>query len=180
MVLRKFSAFVFVLLGSKSSMVYIIFRTPKKIFVVTPPIYTLHVDTPLSSMPPMQFTWHFRWRKTYVLFTLGKICSSRFTTPATYAAFLQENNQCLVYFRKQVHILSCHTRNICDRLKGSSSQYLTVVIVIYDDFVAKLKTCVISYSCRGVGKYTHTHTLTHTYIYIYILCTCRLNYTNIK
>ena len=44
--------FFFVLLWSKSSQVYIIFRTLTQIIVVTPPVYTLHLETPPSSISP--------------------------------------------------------------------------------------------------------------------------------
>ena len=43
---------------------YVIFRTPTQILVVRSPTYKFRMDTPLSSMPSMKFTWHFIWGST--------------------------------------------------------------------------------------------------------------------
>ena len=78
--------FCFVLSGPKSSLVYKIFRIPTRTLGVTPPAYTLHVDTPLSSEPPNKFTWRFRRGTTCVRLTLGSKCTSCYATHAAYAA----------------------------------------------------------------------------------------------
>ena len=67
---------------------------------------TLHVKTPISSMPPKQFMWHFRREHLYD-----------------------------VYFRYPVHFLIflflvSNFRSCINMSKGSSSQYPTLVIEI--------------------------------------------------
>ena len=44
----------------------------------------------LSSMPPTQFTWHFREGATCGLFTLGNRCISCYATHATYRRFCKD------------------------------------------------------------------------------------------
>ena len=65
---------------SKSSMVCIIFWTHTQILMVTPVASMLHVDIPPSSIPSIQFTWHFHWRTTCILFTLRNRCTSCYST----------------------------------------------------------------------------------------------------
>ena len=57
---RSVNPFLFVLLGSKSSLVCIIFQTLTQVLMVTPLAYTLHVDIPPSSMPPTQLMQHIK------------------------------------------------------------------------------------------------------------------------
>ena len=106
--------FCFVLPGSKSSLVYIIFRTPMQLLMVRSPTSPLHVDSPPSCMPHTQLMRHFCLGTTYVLFTSGNRCTSFYTTQATYAAFAQGNNLYPVNFRKQLHFLLCRPCNLYD------------------------------------------------------------------
>ena len=73
--------------GSNFPLIYITFRTPTQ--------YSWSHVSPmrctwtrrLSSMPTTQITWHFRWRNTCVLFTLGSRCISCYATYANYATY---------------------------------------------------------------------------------------------
>ena len=96
------------------------FRTPtQSSWSHLPP--TCHAWTYLlSSMPPMQSTWHFHWGNTCILFTLKKKWTS---CNAIHVAFLQ--GHCPVYPRKQVHIQSCYPWNLCSMSKESSCCYPT-------------------------------------------------------
>ena len=50
--------------------------------------YVLYIDMPPSSVPPMQFTQHFHWWSTCILFTIGIRCTSCYATHVAHAAFL--------------------------------------------------------------------------------------------
>ena len=98
--------FCFVLSGSKSSLVYIIFRL-------------------LSNIPRTQFIRLFCWGNTCVLFILGKKCTSSYATLTTYVAFPQGHRR-LVYFWKQVWILLWHPCNLGSMSKEFSGRYSTL------------------------------------------------------
>ena len=90
---KRFPLFLFCFSG-RNLFGNIIFRTPTQILVVPSPSachYTLHVDTPPSSMPPSRCTWsrfllacHSRnlrgisAKNTCVLFTLWSRCISNY------------------------------------------------------------------------------------------------------
>ena len=78
--------FCFILPGSKFFLVYIIFRTLTQILVVTPFVYTFHIDMHPFSMSPTEFTRHFHRETTCVLFTWGNTYASYNATHATYTA----------------------------------------------------------------------------------------------
>ena len=105
----------FFLSGSKSSLVYMIILMPTQIHEIRPPTNMLHADTPPSSIPPTHCRWHFCWGTTCVLFTLGNRWTSCYAIHSTYMAFLLGNYLHPVYFRKQVHLLLCQSRNLCQR-----------------------------------------------------------------
>ena len=81
------------LLGLKSSQIYIIARTPTQIPVVTPPLYTLHVDTTLSSIPPTKLVRYFLYGTTCCQFTLGNRCTFNHATYVACQSDLQVNIQ---------------------------------------------------------------------------------------
>ena len=99
------------------------FPNAHSILMVTPHTYTLHMDMPLSSMPPTQLMRHFCWGNTCILFTLGNRYISCYATYATYIAFPLKNLHC-IYFRKQMHILLCHLHNWCSISAGASPSCL--------------------------------------------------------
>ena len=82
--------FCFVLPGSKSSLVYIIFQTPIQSLwshlLCTCCIWTYL----LSIMLPMQLTWHFCWGNSCIMFTLRKKCVYCYATQTTLEAILYE------------------------------------------------------------------------------------------
>ena len=96
---------IFVLPGLKSSLDYIIFWMGMQVLVVTPPPTHLHVDMP-PNMPPMQFTWHFYWGTTCILFIFENRCTFCYATRVTCVAFPLRNNLCCIYFRKKR--ISCY------------------------------------------------------------------------
>ena len=101
--------FCFILPRSESSLFYIIFQIPMQILMVTPPTYTLHMDMLSSSIPPMQFMWHFLRGTICIQLTLGNRCTSSY---AAYVAFLLGNNLLSVYSRKQSYFLLCQPFNL--------------------------------------------------------------------
>ena len=78
--------FCFIIPGSKSSQVYMIFETPtQSLWSRLPPMRCTWTRL-LSSTSPTQLMWYFRRRNTCVLFALGNRCISSYATHATYAA----------------------------------------------------------------------------------------------
>ena len=120
--------FCFVLPGSKSPLVYIIFLMPTQSLQSYLPPTCCTLTCLLSSMPLTQLMQYFGWRNICILFTLGKRCIFCYVTHATYVAFLLGHLH-PVYFRKQVHILLCYPYNLCGMSKESSSRYPTLKAV---------------------------------------------------
>ena len=100
--------FCFVLPGSKSSLVYIIFQISTKILAIKTPANMLHVGMPLFCMHFTKLTWHFHWGITYVLFTLGNRWTSCYASHVTYAAFLGKT---CVMLTLENRYASCYTTN---------------------------------------------------------------------
>ena len=98
------NCFLFVLSESKSSQVYMIFRTPAQIIAVTPPIYTLHADTTLLACHPQNACEP----PTYAIYAASLLWDLRHS-----------------YFRQLVDFLLCHPCNLRGISKGSESQYPT-------------------------------------------------------
>ena len=119
---ENYQPFCFVLPGSKSSLVYIIFQTLTKILVVIHRAYKRHVSVPLSRMSPSQFTRDFLRGRTCFLFTWGKRCNSCYATNATYVAFLPWH-LLPICCKQQVHFLLCHPRNLHRMRKVSDIQH---------------------------------------------------------
>ena len=78
--------FCFVLPWLKSSLVYIIFRTPTRSLWSHHPLTRCTRTRLSSSMRRTELTRHFRWGTTCVFFTLGNRYISCYATYATYAA----------------------------------------------------------------------------------------------
>ena len=110
--------FCFILLWSKSPLVYIIFQmlTQSSWPYILPTCCTLTFH--LSSMPSKQLPWHFCWGNNFILFTLQNRCTSccfsassvwlfYYATHSVYWGF-PLGHLCPVYFRKQVYFLLCH------------------------------------------------------------------------
>ena len=84
---------------SKSSLVYIIFRTPTQSLQSHPSSRCTWTRL-LFSMPPTQLTRHFRRGNTCILFNLKNRCTFCYAISATYVAFPVGCRP--IYFKKQV------------------------------------------------------------------------------
>ena len=99
--------FCFVLPGLKSSLVYIIFRTPmQSSWSHTPPPVLWTWIRPLTSMPPTQLTRHFHWGNASILFTLINRSASCcfFLLPAPDFTIMPPT-QFTWHFRKGISVL---------------------------------------------------------------------------
>ena len=121
------------------------------ILVITPSACTLHVDTPHSSMSPMQFPWHFHWSP------LKHLCPIYFRKQVYFLPlFCFQCPILLVCHPRNLHsistslhwgtcimftmlffcfqhstILACHPHNLHRMSKGSSRKYLTRILTHY-------------------------------------------------
>ena len=114
------------------SAAFIIFLTSRHLLLVTLPAYTLHRDTPPSSMLPMQLAWLFNWGTTSVLFTWGNRC------------------------------VSCYATNIWCMSTKSLSQYPTFITIlfslvnIFSAFSRTLSITLYNVRCQYTTKYKRT------------------------
>ena len=123
----------------------------------------------------MQFSWRpcnprGHTSRLYVAHRHSSLSSN--ATHATYASLPLKKYLRSVYFRKQVHILLCHPRNLGGKSKGSSSRYLTFapeapksifVIATYVSICAWLPTIKWPHA-----KIDLVGSRINPYIYIYI------------
>ena len=118
--------FYFVLPKSKFSLVCAIFRTPTKSSWSHLLPMRSHGHASRQACHPCNLRSTSAEKKTCVLFILGSKGTSCYATHATHAAFPLGHLR-PVYFRKQVHILLCHSRNLHDMSEESSGWHPTLL-----------------------------------------------------